>query len=241
MHPGERGQPHITGGLGLLDREFQGGRTTCVVTGLALGSSETRQLVGLRLQKTEPPRGFGGATEVQHGVVEPVLQAGEFAEDRVAANMQPRVVDRAQPVLHPVDGLDAALLVTGGDRGPSGEQPVRGLVPRPVQPVVEGIAAIGEFHRVSELAVMRHDVGEVVRAASLQVDVIDGVGQFGGRGDVVPGEVKVTRRRFDPRREQQGAGPVPGRRGVAGRGECGQDPLLHLCCRRGRPRPTRTR
>ena len=174
---------------------------------------------------------------MQHGVVEQVLQAGEFAKDRVAADMEPRVVDHAEPVLHPVDGHHAALLVTGRDRGPSGEQPVCGLVPRPVRPVVEGIAAFGEFHRVSELAVMRHDVGEVVRTASLNVDVIDGVGQFGGRGDVVPGEVKATRGRFNPRGEQQGVGPVPGRRGVAGGGECGQDPFCTSAVAQDNPGP----
>ena len=72
---------------------------------------------------------------------------------------------------------------------------------------------------------MRHDVGEVVAAARLQVDVVDRVGQVGGGGDVVAGELEVTGRRFDPRREQQGAGPVSGRGGVAGRVERGQDPL----------------
>ena len=72
---------------------------------------------------------------------------------------------------------------------------------------------------------MRHDVGEVVAAARLQVDVVDRVGQVGGGGDVVAGELEATGRRFDPRREQQGVGPVPGRGRVAGRIERGQDPL----------------
>ena len=72
---------------------------------------------------------------------------------------------------------------------------------------------------------MRHDVGEVVAAARLQVDVVDRVGQLGGRGDVLAGELEATRRRLDPRREQQRAGPVAGRRRVAGRVERGQDPL----------------
>ena len=225
MHPGERGQPHITGGFGLLDGEFQGGRAGLVITGLALGSSEAGQLVRLRLLKTQAPGRFRRPTQVQHGVVEPVLDAGQFADDRVAANVQPRVVDRSQPVLHLIDGFDAARLVTGGDRGAGGEEPVRGLVPRPVQSLVESVAAVGEFHRVSELAVMRHDVGEVVRTASLKVDVVDGVGQFGGRGDVLAGEVEVTDRRFDPGRDQQRACPVPVLAGVVGRGKRGQDPL----------------
>ena len=137
-----------------------------------------------------------------------------------------------------IASFDAALLVTGGDRGSGGEEPVRGLIPRPVQPVVERTAAIGQLHRLAELAVMRHDVGEVVAAARLQVDIIDRVGQFGGCGDVVAGEFEVTRRRFDPRREQQGAGPVSDRGRVAGRVERGQDPLCASAVAEDDPGPT---
>jgi hypothetical protein len=53
MDPGERRQAHITDGFRLVDRELQGGRTCVVVTGLALRSSETGELVRLRLQKAE--------------------------------------------------------------------------------------------------------------------------------------------------------------------------------------------
>ena len=113
VNPGERRQAYITGGLGLVDRQFQGGGTGVVVTGLALRSSETGQLVRLCLQKAETSRCFRGATEVDDGIVEPVLDAGQFAEHRVAANVQPRVVDRSQPVLDVIDGVDAALLVVG--------------------------------------------------------------------------------------------------------------------------------
>ena len=45
---------------------------------------------------------------------------------------------------------------------------------------------------------MRDDVGEVVAAARLQVDVVDRLGQLGGRGDVLAGELEVTGRRLDP-------------------------------------------
>ena len=56
---------------------------------------------------------------------------------------------------------------------------------------------------------MRHDVGEVVAAPRLQVDVVDRVGQFGGGGDVVAGELEV-----DPstlRSTPRAAGRRPGR------------------------------
>ena len=131
----------------------------------------------------------------------------------------------SQPVLDLIARLDGALAVAGRDRGPRGEEPVRGLVPRPVQPVVERAAAIGQLQRLPELAVVRDDVGEVVAAARLQVDVVDRVGQLGGRGDVLAGELEATGRRLDPRREQQGAGPVADRGRVAGGVERRQDPL----------------
>ena len=110
---GERRQPYVAGGLGLVDRQFEGGSTGVVVAGLALRSSETGQLVRLGLQEAETPRRFRGATEVDDGIVEPVLDAGQLAEHRFAANVQPRVVDVLQPVLDVIDGVDAALLVTG--------------------------------------------------------------------------------------------------------------------------------
>ena len=78
-----------------------------VVTGLALRSSEAGQLVRLRLQEAETSRRLRGATDVEDGVVEPVLDAGQLAEHRVAANVQPRVVDRSQPVLDLIASLDA--------------------------------------------------------------------------------------------------------------------------------------
>ena len=211
MHPGERRQAHVAGGLGLLDRELQRGRAGRVVAGLALRPAEAGELVGLRLPEAEPSGRLRGATDVQDGVVEAMLDPGQLAEHRVAADVQPRVVDRAQPVLDLVAGLDGAHAVTGGDRGPGGEEPVRGLIPRPVEPVVERVAAIGQLQRLTELAVMRHDVGQVVTAARLQVDVVDRVRQFGGRGDVLAGELEAVGRRFDPGREQQGAGAVADR------------------------------
>ena len=62
----------------------------------------------------------------------------------------------------------ARTAVTGRDRGSGGEQRVRGLIPWPVQPVVQHPAASGELQRMLPLAVMGHDVGEVVAAARLR-------------------------------------------------------------------------
>ena len=65
MDPGERRQPHVAGGLGLVDRELQGGRASVVVAGLALRSAKTRDLVRLGLLEAELSRSFRGATEVE--------------------------------------------------------------------------------------------------------------------------------------------------------------------------------
>ena len=85
---------------------------------------------------------------------------------------------------------------------------------------------------------MRHDVGEVVTAARLQVDIVDRVGQVGGGGDVVAGELEATNRRFDPPGEQQGVGPVADRGCVAGRIECGKDSLCASAVAEDDPGPT---
>ena len=108
MNPGERGQPHIAGGLGLVDRLLQCGRGLGVVTGLALRSTETEDLIRLGLQKPETPRGLRCVTDVEHGVVESLLDPGEFAEHGVATNVQPWVLDRPQPMLDLMGCLDAA-------------------------------------------------------------------------------------------------------------------------------------
>ena len=238
MHPGERRQPHIAGGLGLVDRQLQGGRTACRShrPGIALvrdWTAGTPPSAESRAVARSPRRDRGAATASSNRCWRRA-SSPSIASPRTCSHGSSTV--RSQCCTWSTR-LDAALLVAGRDRGPGGEQPVRGLVPRPVQPVVEGVAALGEFHRLTELAVMRHDVGEVVRAARLQVDVIDRVGQLGGGGDVVAGEIEVTGRRFDPRREQQGVGPVPGRRRVAGRVERGQDSLRASAVAENDPRP----
>ena len=111
VDPGERRQAHVTGGLGLLDRELQSGSTAVVVAGLALRSSETGNLVRLGLQKPSLSRCFRGTTDIEDGVVESMLDASQFTEHRVAANVEPRVLDRRQPVLDLIASFDAALLV----------------------------------------------------------------------------------------------------------------------------------
>src|SRR4051794_15217233 len=140
VNPGERRQADVAGGFSLLDRELQRAGTGRVVTGLALRSSEAGELVCLGLQEAEAARRFGCSTDVKDGVVEAMLDPGQLAEHRVAADMEPRVVEFLQPALDLVASLDGARVVTGGDGGPGGEEPVRGLIPRSVEPLVERAA-----------------------------------------------------------------------------------------------------
>jgi hypothetical protein len=53
VNPGERGQPHVTDGLRLVDRELQGDGTGVVVAGLTPRPAETCHLVRLGLPKAE--------------------------------------------------------------------------------------------------------------------------------------------------------------------------------------------
>ena len=99
MDAGECGHACVAGGFCLVDRELEGGGAGVVVAGLALGAAEAGGLVRLGLQEAETSRRLRGATDVDDGVVEAMLEAGQFAEHRVAANVQPRVVDLLQPVL----------------------------------------------------------------------------------------------------------------------------------------------
>ena len=225
VHPSERRQPYVAGGLGLVDRELQGGRAGVVVPGLALGPTQARDLVCLGLLEPEMSRPVSGAADVVDRVVEAMLEPGQLAEHRLAADVEPRVLDRPEPALHPVHGVDAADLVSRSCRRPGGEQAVRDLVPRPLHGVVDGPAAISQLQRGTELSVVGDDVGEVIAAAGLQIGVVGRVGQFGRCGDVVAGEVEVAGRGFDPRREQESVGSVPGRASIAGRLQGGQDPL----------------
>src|ERR687898_963234 len=113
MHTRERGQTYVTGRLGLDDREFERVDAAVVVTGLALGAPETRKLVRLRLPKPESLRCFCGASEVYDGVVESSLDARQLAEHGVATNVEPRIIDNAEPVLDMIDRFDAPGLVIG--------------------------------------------------------------------------------------------------------------------------------
>ena len=91
---------------------------------------------------------------------------------------------------------------------------------------------------LSELAVVRHDVGEVVAAARLQIDVVDRVGELGGLGDVVAGGCEVSGRRFDPCGEQQGGRPLVGGAALPAAVECGQDSLRASAVAEHDPRPS---
>src|SRR5687768_4421535 len=106
MDPGQRRKAYIAGCLSLVHRPLQGGSASAVVPGLALCSTKTRELVRLRLLKTQASRCFGCAVEVEDGVGEPVLDPGEFAEHGVAADLQPQVFELAHPALDVAGSLD---------------------------------------------------------------------------------------------------------------------------------------
>ena len=89
-----------------------------------------------------------------------------------------------------------------------------------------------------EVAVVGHDVGAVVRAPRLQVDVTDPLSDLGGGGDVLLGEVEALGGGFDPGGEQQRVGAVGVRCGVAGGVERGQDPLCAAAVSEDDPGPT---
>ena len=131
--------------------------------------------------------------------------------------------------------------VACGDRRPRGEEPGRRLVPRPVQRVVQGAAACGQLHRSSELALMGHDVGQVVAAARLQLGVARRFGDVGSHGDVVRARARgfLWRLRSTPRAGVPSPDPGAGPRRLPPGGRSGS--VGRLCCRRGRPRPSRTR
>ena len=84
-----------------------------VVAGLALRAPEAGELVRLRLQEAEPSRRLRRAPEVEDGVVEAVLDPGQLAEHRVAADVEPRVVDGLEPVLDLIARGGGALAVAG--------------------------------------------------------------------------------------------------------------------------------
>ena len=241
MHTGQRGHAHITGGFGLGDGELEGDRSRGVVAGLALCPTEAGHLVRLGLAEAEASRRLRGPTDVQDGVVEAVLDAGQLAPLCLEADIEPGVIDALEPVRDLVERLDAALLVAGGDGRARREDPVRGLIPRPVELPVEGVAAIGQRERLAEEAIVRDDVRQVVAAAGLQLDVGDLVRQSLGRLDVLASEVELTDRCFDPRHEERARrlGPARGRGRRTPRGRRGS--AVRLGCRPARPRPTRTR
>ena len=80
VDPRQSGQPYVAGRLGLVDRPSRRvAAPRVVVAGLALCSAQARELVGLGLQEAEPARGLGRAEEVDDGVVEAPLDAGQLS------------------------------------------------------------------------------------------------------------------------------------------------------------------
>jgi uncharacterized membrane protein len=104
VHPRERGEPHVAGRLRLLDRELERGRAGLVVTGLALRAAEARELVCLGLLEAEAAGGRRGAADVEDRVAEAMLDPCELAEHRVPPDVEPWIVDLAQPALDLVAG-----------------------------------------------------------------------------------------------------------------------------------------
>ena len=154
MNPAKGGESHVADRLGLRDAELQRGHPLLVTTSLALRAAEARHLVGLGLLEAEPSRGLCRAADVSDGVAEAMLDAGELAEHRIAADPEPRVVDELQPALDLVARLERGAEITGRDRGSGGEQRVGGLVPWPVQVRVELLAACGQLERPAPLSLM---------------------------------------------------------------------------------------
>ena len=238
MDAGERGQADVAGRLGLLDRELERGRARRVVAGLALRAPEARDLVGLGLLEAEPaptspPPGRCGGRRRRSGARRGPARRASRRGGRASHGSSTAPSQCCDLVAR----LGGARAVAGRDRGPGGEERVRGLVPRPVEPVVERPAARGELQRLLPVAVMRDDVGEVVAAARLELGVVDRVRERGRGGHVPARRLEVAGRRLDPAGEQQRAGPVA-RRGRLARGvERGQDPLRAPAVAEDDPRP----
>ena len=172
------------------------------------------------------------------GVVEAVLDAGQLAEHRVAADVQPRVVDDARASARPRRGPRAArAAVAGRDRGARGEERVRGLVPRPVEPVVER-ARCG---RSAPARAPTRRGGRRRRRGSRRSaparSTSPAIGQLARLGDVPRGRARGGR--STPRSTPRAAARRPGRgrRGVAGGVERGQDPLRAAAVAEHDPRP----
>ena len=83
------------------------------------------------------------------------------------------------------------------------------------------------------VAAVGDDVGEVVGAAGLEL----GARCERGLVDVAPGGLEVTGRGLDPREQQRRRAVPPGRRGVAGGFERGEQPLRPAVVAEDDPRP----
>ena len=204
MDAGERGQAHVAGRLGLLDRELERGGAGRVVAGLALRAAEARDLVGLGLQEAEPARRLRRAADVAR------------RRRRSGARRGParRASRRARTCSHGSSTLPASARPRRAPRrrargrrprSPRGRRTASSRPgPTAGRARVERVAAVGELERLLPLAVVGDDVGEVV-ARSAPAGRRRRSRQLRGRGDVLARGLEVAGRRLDPRREQQGA------------------------------------
>ena len=208
--------------------ELQRGRAGVVVAGLALRASEAGELVGLGLQEAEPPRRLGGPADVarrrrRSGARRgPARRAsrrgGRGATGRRRSRSQCWTWSRASRGAR--DGHRRRSR-RGRRRARSRPGPTAGPARRRAR-VLRSVSSSA----CVELAVVRHDVGEVVGAARLQVDVVDRVGQLGRRRRCARGRARggPSTLRSTPRAAARSA-RSRGRGRVAGGVERGQDPL----------------
>ena len=123
VDPGERRQPHVAGGLGLLDRELQRGgagrRSRRPGTARVRGSRPGRpRSAGSRAVATSPRRGRCGGRRRRTGARGGPARRASRRGGRAATGRRPI----SQPVLDLVASLDGAHAVAGRDRGPGGEE-----------------------------------------------------------------------------------------------------------------------
>ena len=228
MDAGERREPHVAGGLRLLDRGARASRrprrSRPPGTAPGRGSTPGRpRSAGSRAAPTSPPPGRCGATASSKRC-STRASSPSIASRRTCSHGSSTTVE---PVLHLV-----ARLARARRRSPAeiaareANSAFAAWSHGRSRPVVERAAARGQRERVLPLAVVGDDVGEVVGAARLQVGVGDRVGQLRRGGDVPPRRLEVAGRRLDPapraaaRRRGRAAGAASPAASSAARRRC---------------------